>query len=143
MDETKVRCEDCGCWGLQRKWGIECKRCDAESQLNAPLEEIRYFEKIIKQCEEERDAENKREMKRYELQITMCHGECEGADMVCSETGKWIEYENVKKLEELNHEMVKTFYRIIDLSWDRWGDETIRECCQNMIDKSRKEVQGK
>ena len=59
MSEIKVKCEDCGCWGIKHDWGVECPRCEASSQLNAPLEEIRYLEKIIKKCEEERDAEER------------------------------------------------------------------------------------
>jgi hypothetical protein len=48
-------------------------------------------------------------MKRYQLQIAMYR-----ADMVRTETGEWVEYEEVKELEELNREMEKTIKLILE-----------------------------
>ena len=55
-DNDRVKCDDCGCWGVKRDWGVECPRCEASAQLNDVLSEKRYLEHIIKKCEEERDA---------------------------------------------------------------------------------------
>ena len=44
--------------------------------------------------------------------------------------------DELERLLKLNIEMVETFRRIMDLSWDRWNNEAIRQCCQEMINKA-------